>query len=107
MLLLLLIAALVAMGAGGNSLYLGPDLPVSEIRVAAELKRAKAVAISVVSPPNPATDTMVSELRSELASGCRLWIGGAGGRRLEAREGVEHIDSLVELEQQVALVSTR
>lgn len=103
----LLIAALVAVGAGGNPLYLGPDLPVDEIIGAAELKRPVAVGLSVVFPPNPATESMLAEIRAGIAPECQLWVGGSGACELTMPEGVDRIGNLVDFEQRVALSSTR
>jgi hypothetical protein len=47
---------------------------------------------------------MVAALRGGLASGVRLWLGGAGASDLALPHGVEYIESLEALEQRVLLL---
>ncbi len=56
-----LMAAAVAASEGWAHTYLGPNIPVEEIAVVAGLKESRAVALSLIYPPDDAL--LVSELR--------------------------------------------
>ena len=101
----LLMAALAAMGAGANPLYLGPDLPHDELARAASRAGADALALSVVNPPTPELTRTLAALRAALPAHVALWIGGAGAQSLAPPAGVEHIASLEQLEQRVGLLA--
>jgi hypothetical protein len=97
-------AALAAMGAGGNPLYLGPDVPAGDLLHAVVRSGAAALALSLVNPPSDATARALSTLRGGLPAQVELWIGGAGAQSLTPPAGVEHIASLEQLEQRVGLL---
>jgi len=97
-------AALTAMGAGANPIYLGAELPVEELSRAVEEVGASVLGLSVVMRPAEESLSGLAEIRSELPGSVRLWVGGAGSESLEAREGVERIDDLELLERRVALL---
>jgi DNA-binding transcriptional MerR regulator len=99
----LLIAALTTLGAGGNPIYLGPDLPISEMVLAVEICRASAVALSIVYPLQPESLRLLSELREALPDRVEIWIGGEGAAQAELPKGLLHVGSLDRLEQHVAL----
>jgi methanogenic corrinoid protein MtbC1 len=98
-------AALTAMSAGADPIYLGADLPVEELLEAAERSGAVAVGLSLVTLPSVHASRFVHALRGGLPDGIRVWIGGTGSRALELPEGVERIDSLEALEQRVGLLA--
>ncbi len=100
----LLMAALTAVGAGANALYLGAELPVEDLLGAVEDTDAAALALSLVTVPAAQAARTVSALRGGLASEVHLWLGGAGARDVELPQGVEHIESLEDLEQRVILL---
>lgn len=100
----LLMAALAAMGAGANPLYLGPDVPPDELAQVAARSGAAALALSLVNPPTPELMRALAALRAALPAGVELWIGGAGAKQTAPPEGVEHIASLEQLEQRVGLL---
>lgn len=100
----LLMAALTALGAGANPLYLGVELPVEDLLGAVELTGAAALALSIVTVPTAQATRSVSALRGGLADEVRLWLGGAGASGIELPDGVEHIESLEDLEQRVVLL---
>ena len=100
----LLMAALTAVGAGANALYLGAELPVEDLLGAVEDTDAAALALSLVTVPAAHAARTVSALRGGLASEVHLWLGGAGARDVELPQGVEHIESLEDLEQRVILL---
>jgi len=100
----LLMAALTAVGAGANALYLGAELPVEDLLGAVEDTDAAALALSLVTMPAAQAVRTVKALRGGLASEVHLWLGGAGARDVELPQGVEHIESLEDLEQRVILL---
>jgi DNA-binding transcriptional MerR regulator len=100
----LLMAALTAMGAGANPFYLGAELPVEDLLGAVEDTHAVALALSLVAVPATQAARTAGALRRGLASEVHLWLGGAGARDLELPQGVEHIESLEDLEQRVMLL---
>lgn len=103
----LLIAALVAAGAGGNPLYLGPDLPLDEIAQAATRVNAGAVALGIVALQPDEAATAVRSLREQLGPEIELWIGGPGGADLELPPRADRIGSIDLLEDRVPLVALR
>jgi DNA-binding transcriptional MerR regulator len=100
----LLMAALTAMGAGANPLYLGAELPVDDLLGAVEHAGAAALALSVVTVPPAQALRALNALRGGLPSEVRVWVGGAGAGGLRLPEGVERIETLEELERRVALL---
>jgi DNA-binding transcriptional MerR regulator len=97
-------AALTALGAGASPVYLGAELPVEDLVAAAETTGASALALSLVTIPAAQASRTVSALRGGLADEVRLWLGGSGASDLELPDAVEHIESLEDLEQRVALL---
>lgn len=99
-----LVAALTALGAGANPLYLGVELPVEDLLGAVEAGSARALALSLVTFTGTQAARAVGALRGGLADDVRLWLGGSGARDLELPSAVEYIDSLEDLEQRVTLL---
>lgn len=100
----LLMAALTALGAGANPVYLGVELPVEDLVSAVEGTSAAALALSLVTIPNSQATRTVSALRGGLADAVHLWLGGAGAIDIDLPDAVERIESLEDLEQRVALL---
>ena len=100
----LLMAALTALGAGANPVYLGVELPVEDLLSAVEGTSAAALGLSLVTIPSSQATRTVSALRGGLARAVHLWLGGAGAIDIELPDAVEHIESLEDLEQRVALL---
>jgi len=98
-------AALTAMGAGANPIYLGLELPVEEILAAVERSGAAALALSIVSPPDASEVQALRALCGGLPDDVFLWVGGAGAQGVSMPEGAEHIDGLEKLAQRVALLA--
>jgi DNA-binding transcriptional MerR regulator/methylmalonyl-CoA mutase cobalamin-binding subunit len=98
------IAALAALGAGANPIYVGADLPVEEVVDSAKRVGAAALALSLVALPNDRAARTIGEIRSGLPDDIHLWLGGAAASTLEPRDGVECIDDLEAFEQRVALL---
>jgi DNA-binding transcriptional MerR regulator len=99
----LLMAALTALGAGANPLYLGSELPVEDLLNAVEGADAAALALSVVTMSGVQAERVVNALRGGLASEVRLWVGGVGASELELPQGVEYMATLEDFEQRVML----
>jgi DNA-binding transcriptional MerR regulator len=100
----LLMAALTAVGAGANPIYLGVELPVEELLAAVERTEAAALALSIVSLPAAQATRAVAALRGGLSDEVRLWLGGSGASELRLTGSVEYIGSLERFEQRVALL---
>jgi methanogenic corrinoid protein MtbC1 len=100
----LLMAALTALGAGANPLFLGAEVPVDDLLGAVKDTDSAALALGLVTIPAAEAAPAISALRAGLADEVRLWLGGAGARELELPGGVDRIDSLEDLEQRVALL---
>jgi DNA-binding transcriptional MerR regulator len=97
-------AALTALGAGANPIYLGAELPVEELPEAVERAGAAALALSLVTLPPNRAEQAVRAIRGGLPEDVHLWLGGAAASGLEPRDGVDCIDSLEAFEQRVALL---
>jgi DNA-binding transcriptional MerR regulator len=97
-------AALAAMGAGAQPIFLGAELPVEEVLGAVERSRAAALALSVVSTPDSRDARALGAIRGGLPAEVRLWVGGAGARGMDLPDGAERIEDLDELEHLVALL---
>jgi MerR family transcriptional regulator, light-induced transcriptional regulator len=97
-------AALTAMGAGANPIYLGVELPVEELVRAVEQVGASVLALSLVVQPSAETLRAVEAIRGGLPEPVRLWVGGAGSEALAGRADIERIGDLEQLERRVGLL---
>ena len=97
-------AAITALSAGANPIYLGAELPIEEIVDSAERAGAAALALSLVTIPLDRAAQAVREIRGGLPDDIHLWLGGAMASALEALDGVEYIERLEAFEQRVALL---
>jgi methanogenic corrinoid protein MtbC1 len=100
----LMMATLTTVSAGGNCLYLGADLPVEEVVVAARDFGADVVVMSMVMTRAIDARRAVTLLRSELEDHVQIWIGGLASAELDDYAGVEYIASFEALGQRVALL---
>ncbi|HEY0467252.1 MAG TPA: MerR family transcriptional regulator [Polyangiaceae bacterium] len=96
-----LLAAAVAKIHGYDVLYLGPNLPASEIALAARAARADLVALSIVALEPRAAGVEVRALAKALPPGVNLLLGGAQAHAvsLVARCELSALGSLEELER--------
>jgi DNA-binding transcriptional MerR regulator len=101
----LLLAALAAMGAGANPVYLGPEVPVPDLLHAVSRSGAAALALSLVTPPRSEQAEALAELRAGLSPETHLWVGGSGSAGLALPARVERLDGIGALEQRVALLA--
>jgi DNA-binding transcriptional MerR regulator len=97
-------AAITALGAGANPIYLGAELPAEDLLGAVEATESAVLALSLVTLPTVQAERTVRALRGGLASEVHLWLGGVGATGLELPQGVERIESLEDLEQRVILL---
>ncbi len=100
-----LIGAVIASEAGGNVVFLGPELPVEEIASAARRIGARAVALGFQQIPPDQAKPLLAELRGALPPSCEVWIGGATAAGLEGPAGVEYLPDLEALERRIALLT--
>ena len=103
-----LIAAATAASEGWQVTYLGCDLPAEEIAAAAVQKGAKAVALSIVYPPD---DALLSDelrrLRRLLPRTTELIVGGRSSAAYLAvldETGARRVESLKELREELDLL---
>ena len=99
----LLMAALTALGAGANPIYLGVELPVEDLLSAVDGTDAAALALSIVTISSAEATRVVDALRGGLSAPIHLWLGGAGASELELPPGVEYMATLEDFEQRVLL----
>jgi DNA-binding transcriptional MerR regulator len=97
-------AALTALSAGANPIYLGAELPVEDLLAAVDSAAAAVLALGLVSLSDAQAERIVTAIRAGLPEATRLWIGGSGAERLTLPDGVDRIETLGELEQRVALL---
>ena len=72
-----MLAAVAAASHGWRVVYLGPNLPATEIALAANHAHAAAVALSLVHPADdPAVDVALRALRAALPKGTAILAGG-------------------------------
>jgi DNA-binding transcriptional MerR regulator/methylmalonyl-CoA mutase cobalamin-binding subunit len=100
----LLIAALVALGAGAQPVFLGSNLPVVELVNAAAATGAAAVALGSVAQDPKDLGQGLRELRDALPARVEVWLGGAAAAGASVPAGVSRMDSLTRLEQRVELL---
>ena len=101
-----LLSAVAASHSGWRALHLGSDLPVEEIARVAVSSRALAVALGILHVDDDSRESRrleegIEELRSELPSRVRLFVGGHPGAREAAGRvsGVEPLASFRALDR--------
>jgi len=81
----LLLVALLARDAGVDVVYLGVDLPATDIVTAAASARARVVGLSVVAGKNRARACVeVAAIQAALPAEVELWLGGADAANVAA-----------------------
>jgi methanogenic corrinoid protein MtbC1 len=73
----ILIAALIAATRGWRVVYLGIDLPASEIVRTAKLTKARVLVLSVIAPQNAPTAEDLNAIAEQIPPYTRVWIAGA------------------------------
>lgn len=102
-----LIAALTAQAAGGNPVFLGPDLPAEELWNAVDRIGAAALALGLTVLPARELGKVVGAIRAGLHDDVELWVGGCAARDLEPLSGVQVVADLEDLERKVGLLALR
>jgi DNA-binding transcriptional MerR regulator len=97
----LLIAALVAMGAGASPLYLGSELPAPELARAVELSGAQTVVLAITKNAGKHAEREIGVARKALARDVEIWIGGSGVPTVDWPTGVRVVADLDDLERHV------
>ena len=100
----LLMAALTALSAGGNPIYLGLEMPAEDLLAAVAETDAVALAVSLVTIPEAQAARTLGALRGGLPEDTFLWVGGAAAATIALPAGTEHLGTLEELEQRVGLL---
>lgn len=86
----ILISALIAATRGWRVVYLGTDLPATEIIRTVRSVRARVLALSVVNSLNPNNGDELNLIATSLPQNTRVWIGGAEANRY--RQLIERAD---------------
>ena len=97
----LYLAAVTALGAGANPLFLGADLPREDLCDAVRRFDAAALALSVVTLSPDVAGAEVGALRAAIDPAVLVWLGGAGAAALPPIAGVDVLASLEALEQRL------
>jgi methanogenic corrinoid protein MtbC1 len=97
-------AALTALGAGANPVYLGAELPIQEMVDSVDQVGAVGLALSLVTIAPARAERAVQALRDALPDDVHLWIGGAAASTFDPHDGIEYIDRLDSFERRVALL---
>jgi hypothetical protein len=84
-----LLAALVAATRGWRVVYLGSDLPASEIARALRLTGSRFLALSLICD-HPDIENEFEAIANHLPAGTRVWIGG--GEALARRDLVHRLN---------------
>lgn len=102
-----LMAAVTTADAGGHPIFVGGNLPVSEIVDAAEVVGAAAVAVGVCHVNGGDPRQALALLRESLPARVELWVGGPGSGDIGLPARVARIGDTEELERKVALLLER
>lgn len=89
-----LVATLLARLRGWNALFLGGNLPASEIADAAHRREVYCVCLSALTRRKVALQRHLQALRSTLSPDIRIWIGGAAYGNLPPIAGVSFMSSM-------------
>lgn len=102
-----LVAALVAMRAGAEVVFLGADVPAADLAEAVHDARASIVVLGIVTLPPQEATSIVRDLRRSIPDEVALWIGGPGIAGIAPLPGTERIGNLDQLEAQITAISLR
>lgn len=97
-------AALTAMGAGADTVYVGADLPVEDLVTSTRKTDAVGVALSLVTIPETDARLYLGTARERLPADVHIWIGGHGASAIETTPGIERIEALDEFERRISLI---
>ena len=97
-------AALTAMGAGAQAIYLGADLPADELTRAVERTRAVGVGLSLVTIDRNEAERFLGEIARVLPPSVHVWVGGRFSPQVSCPPHFEQLESLEDFERRIALV---
>ncbi|MBR0556623.1 cobalamin-dependent protein [Ciceribacter sp. L1K23] len=89
-----LVVALMARLAGWDALYLGPDLPVSEIASAARQRHADVVCLSGLAGKKRLVEMRLRDLRGVLPEKTAIWLGGPAFAEMPSMPAVRFFENL-------------
>lgn len=89
-----LVATLLARLRGWNALFLGANLPASEIADAACRRNARCVCLSALTGRKAGLERNLRSLRSLLAPEIEIWIGGPAYQTMPPLSGVRYFPDL-------------
>jgi hypothetical protein len=98
-------AALTALGAGVNPVYIGCELPIDALVAAVARTQATTVAPRFISTPTPQATGAIATIRAVLPPKVHCWIGGAASAVVELADGAERIADLDDLENRAMLLA--
>ena len=102
----ILLLSLLAASEGFSTHYIGPDLPVDEIVRTARSTKSDVVALSIVNPVNSnGAAKRIRDLRQQLGTSTKLWVGGAGAEGIRgdlSGEGIGFMRSSLDFEHALA-----
>ena len=93
-----LAAAIAARAFGAQPIFVGADVPVPDLVIAAEAARADALALGFVVLPTDEVEQILRTVRRALPESIALWIGGKGIVGCPAIPGVDRIEHAQRLE---------
>jgi DNA-binding transcriptional MerR regulator len=102
-----LVAALVALRAGADVVFLGADVPAEDLVEAVVDARASILVLGVVTLPNDVAESTLRIIRKRVPQDVEVWIGGTGIRGLVPLPGIDRVDNLDQLEAQITLLNLR
>ena len=102
--------AVLAASRGMHCIYLGPDLPVTEIGRLCAHRPVEAVALGIVTQPDVIdAHAQLVELRTLLPESVRIWVSGHAGIRLARTtlpSGIEIVPDIDCFEQKLAALKS-
>ncbi len=97
-------AALTAMGAGAQAIYLGADMPVDELVRAIERTRAVGVGLSIVTLDPAEASAAMAQMATAVPASVHVWVGGRLSPEVSLPAHFEQLESLDDFERRIALV---
>ncbi|MBT9371755.1 B12-binding domain-containing protein [Rhizobium sp. CSW-27] len=94
-----MLITLLARQVGLGALYLGPDLPASEIAQAARTWNARIVCLSSLYGRLRVLEPRLADLRDRLADTTELWVGGPGFAELKQMKGIRYFADVASFEE--------
>ncbi len=103
----LLIAGLTAAANGANVVFLGANMPESDLIDCVESSHADVLALGLVTLSPETAMPILTGLRKALPTRVALWLGGAGAQQCASIRGVDQVSNLDQLMAHVALLDVK